>query len=248
MELALGFVIALAIGLTGVGGGVITTPVLILFLHMPPAQSVGTALLFAAAVKLIATPAHLFRGNVNFRIVPYLLAGGLPGVLAGSLLLTHTNTPGHSLLLAVLGVTIVATALFNLVRMRRGAREAARKERLWWLTPIAALIGAEVGFSSAGAGALGSLALMSLTTMPAVQVVGTDVFFGLVLSVAGGGIELHAGNYDQAVLIRLLIGGVAGILAGVNLASRIPSRVLRLALSLWLVTLGAQLFWHALGG
>lgn len=247
MECVLGFAIAMAIGLTGVGGGIITTPVLILFVHLPAAQSVGTALLFAAIIKFFALPAYLFRSQVNFRILLYLLAGGLPGVLAGSLVLGRLNTPGsHNALLAVLGTTIVGTALFNLYRLHRNAPVGAGRERPHLLPPIALLIGAEVGFSSAGAGALGSLVLMSLTTMPAAQVVGTDVFFGLVLSTVGGGIQWNAGNYDAAVLTKLLLGGLAGILAGTNLASRLPSRVLRLVLSLWLATLGAQLCWRAI--
>jgi uncharacterized membrane protein YfcA len=91
MEIVLGFLIAVLIGLTGVGGGVITAPALILFLGVSPAESVGTALLFTAIVKLVAAPVYLARKQVNFRILGLLLAGGLPGVLAGSYFLARLS-------------------------------------------------------------------------------------------------------------------------------------------------------------
>ena len=110
---------------------------------------------------------------------------------------------------------------------------------------IAAAIGAEVGFSSAGAGALGSVALLSLTAMPAAQVVGTDMAFGLATSVVGGGFHFGAGHYQAALLIKLIVGGLAGALAGASLSSVVPARALRVALSAWLVVVGAQLCWRA---
>jgi uncharacterized membrane protein YfcA len=247
MEFVTGFLIALAIGLTGVGGGTITAPVLMLFFNLPPAQAVGTALTFTAAVKLLAAPLHLYRGHVNFRVLGYLLLGGLPGVLAGSLLLDRmTSTGRNGLLSAVLGATIVITALISLYRMTRPASPRPEKDRSGWLSALALPIGAEVGFSSAGAGALGTLALFSLTSLTAAQVVGTDLTFGLALSLVGGGIQFSAGNYDGVMLVKLIAGGLAGALVGTHLAGVLPSRVLRAALCLWLVTLGGQLCWTGL--
>jgi len=87
MEILLGFAIAVAIGLTGVGGGVLTAPLLIVCLGMPATQAVGTALLFVAAVKIFAVPVYLYRRQVDWRTLASMLAGGVPGVVAGSLLL-----------------------------------------------------------------------------------------------------------------------------------------------------------------
>src|SRR5215467_13429350 len=95
MEIVLGFLIAVAIGITGVGAGIITAPVLILFFRVPPAFAVGTALAFGVAVKLLVVPMQLARKQVNFRVLAYMLAGGLPGVLLGSLILTKLNTPAR---------------------------------------------------------------------------------------------------------------------------------------------------------
>jgi uncharacterized membrane protein YfcA len=246
MEFLIGFGIAIMIGLTGVGGGVITAPVLTLFLGVPPAQAIGTALVFSAVVKAIVAPAYLLRRQVDFRILAYLLAGGLPGVILGSILLQRLSAAQRKgPLLAVLGGTVVVMALMNLYRASQRERVLPVRDRARWLPWIAFPIGAEVGFSSAGAGALGSLALMSLTSIPPASVVGTDVLFGLGLSLAGGGISLSAGNIAAALAIKLSIGGIVGAFVGANLLSLIPSRPLRVILSLWLVSLGAQLCWRA---
>jgi uncharacterized protein len=241
MELALGFVIAVAIALTGVGAGSLTTPLLILLLGLPPKECVGTALIFGAIVKIIAAPVYWARGKVSWRALAYLLGGGLPGVLVGSFLLHGIQM---NWVLVIVGFTIMLVALLNLFKFRA----KVRKDRPKWLGLIALPIGAEVGFSSAGSGALGSLALMSLTKLDTAEVVGTDLFFGLALSLVGGGIHAALGTLNVPVLIKLSIGGVAGAIVGSMLASRMPSRQLRFALSLALVLLGAQLCWKGFAG
>lgn len=249
MEYLLGFGIAVLIGLLGVGGGVITAPVLTLFLGVPPAEAVGTSLIFTAVVKLTAAPIYLFRHQVNFRVLGLLLMGGLPGVLIGSYALAREHAASRQgPILAVLGATVVLTAGLNLWRLIRGRKEYPAHDRSNRLPWIALPIGAEVGFSSAGAGALGSILLMTMTRLTAAEVVGTDVVFGLGLSLAGGGISLGLGNYNAALALKLAIGGIAGAFVGANLLSILPSRPLRFALSLWLVSLGGKLCWRALGG
>lgn len=244
MEIVLGFIIAVAIGVTGVGAGVITAPVLILFFHVPAAHAVGTALVFSVAVKILVVPMQIYRKQVDYKILGLLLSGGLPGVLAGSYILARLNTKGtQGILYAALGATVVIMAGMNLYRIwLKPTRDTARD---WsrWLPAIALPIGAEVGFSSAGAGAIGSLALLWLTPLTAARVVGTDLFFGLCLSLVGGGFQVSAGNYDLAILTKLIIGGVFGAFAGTYLASITPQRAFRVVLSVWLITLGIQLCW-----
>lgn len=244
MEIILGFVIAVAIGITGVGAGVITAPVLILFFHMPPAQSVGTALAYSVAVKLLVVPMQLFRGQVDFRVLRYMLAGGLPGVVIGSLALSSVNSHGlQNAIYAILGSTVAIMAALNLYKLAVKRSPEATRDRSQWL-PLAMLpVGAEVGFSSAGAGALGSLALLSMTPLTAAKVVGTDLFFGLCVSLIGSGFQLGAGNYDGVVLAKLIIGGLAGAFIGANIAALAPQRALRAVLSAWLIMLGIQLCW-----
>ncbi|MBZ5607067.1 MAG: sulfite exporter TauE/SafE family protein [Acidobacteriia bacterium] len=244
MEIVLGFLIAVAIGITGVGAGIITAPVLILFMHVTPAHAVGTALAFGLAVKLLVVPMQLFRRQVDFRVLGYMLAGGLPGVLLGSAILAKLNIPSRQgILYAALGSTIVIMAAVNLYRLWLRPSEPGRRDRSRWLPLITFPIGAEVGFSSAGAGAMGSLALLAITPLTAAQVVGTDLFFGLCVALVGSGFQLSAGNYEMAILTKLIIGGLFGAFAGTYVASKTPQRVFRVALALWLITLGIQLCW-----
>jgi uncharacterized membrane protein YfcA len=239
IEVILGFVISVAIALTGVGAGSLTTPLLILLLGLPAAECVGTSLIFGATVKLITAPLYWARGQVNWRALAYLLATGLPGVLAGSLLLRGIRT---GLMMALIGFTIMMVALINLFRVSRGVRPDRKK----WLALVGLPIGAEVGFSSAGSGALGALALLSLTPLSSAEVVGTDLCFGLALSLVGGGIHAALGNFNGAVITKLLIGGIPGAITGSMFASRVPSAKMRYALSMLMVVLGAQICWKGL--
>lgn len=245
MEILLGFVIALAIALTGVGAGSMTTPLLILVLHVSPVTAVGTALSFGTIVKVISVPVYALRRQISFRILALLLAGGLPGVLAGGLLLNRVKDgPYQGTLYALLGGLIVATAGFHLYRQLSAPPRSALRDRSRLLPWIALPIGAEVGFSSAGAGALGSLVLLGLTRLTTAEVVGTDLCFGLAVSFVGSLIQVSSGNYDPTLLFKLVIGGIAGAVTGSFLAGRIPQRPLRFALLSMLIVLGLQLAFH----
>jgi uncharacterized membrane protein YfcA len=246
VEVFLGFVIALAISLTGVGAGSMTTPLLILLLRISPATAVGTSLMFGAIVKIASIPSYAFRRQVNLRILGLLLAGGLPGVLAGSYALERLkHGPYQGVLYAALGTLIVGTALLRLYRVFRPHPQPTTRDRSHWLPWFALPIGAEVGFSSAGAGALGSLLLLGMTPLTAAEVVGTDLCFGLGLSAVGSLIQLGAGNFDGALLLKLVAGGLCGAFTGSALAGRIAQRPLRVALLLTLIVLGCQLALHA---
>jgi len=242
MEIAIGFLIAAAIGLTGVGGGVITAPVLILYLGLPAPVAVGTALAFVAAVKSLAVPVYIYRKQVAWRVLANMLAGGVPGALAGSLLLRRASAEGLSdIILAAVGSAVVVSASLSLAQLALGKGRPASSDRPKLLGVLSAGIGAEVGFSSAGAGALGTVALFKLTQLPPLTVVGTDLAFGFVVSVVGGGFHVAAGTFDAAVLLRLVTGGLAGVMIGAQLASVLPIRLLRAAILSWLIALGSQL-------
>ncbi len=245
MELILGFVIALAISLTGVGAGSMTTPLLILLLGVSPATAVGTALTFGAIVKIISAPAYITRKQVNYRVLRFMLLGGVPGVIAGAILLgSLKSSPYARLLYLALGILIAGTALFHLYRTLRPRKEERKKDRSKFLPWFALPIGAEVGFSSAGAGALGSLLLFGFTKLPAAEVVGTDLCFGLIVASIGSAIQLNAGNYDGFLLLKLVMGGVLGAFTGSMLAGKIASLPLRVAVLAMLVVLGSQLAMH----
>jgi uncharacterized membrane protein YfcA len=170
-----------------------------------------------------------------------LCAGGVPGVLTGVYLIGNLSSGKHdNILFFVLGATILVTASYSFYRALRSRLIATSRDRSGWLTPIAAVIGAELGFSSAGADALGSLALLNLTTLKPAEVVGTDVVFGLALSLIGGSFHFFAGHYDAVLLPHLILGGVAGALAGANLSAILPARPLCVGLAVWLASLGLE--------
>jgi uncharacterized protein len=242
LEVVLGFVIALAISLTGVGAGSMTTPLLILLLGVSPATAVGTALTFGAIVKVASIPTYAVRKQVNLKILGWLVAGGVPGVLLGSLALDKLkHSPYQGILFVSLGSLIVGISLLHLYRIIRPRPQRPHTDRSRWLPWLAFPIGAEVGFSSAGAGALGSLLLLGLTPLTAAEVVGTDLCFGLVVSSIGGFIQIVAGNYDGPLLLKLVIGGLVGAFTGSMLAGKIAQRPMRVALLLALIVLGTQL-------
>jgi uncharacterized membrane protein YfcA len=248
LHLLIGFVIAVIIALTGVGAGVVTAPLLILFLHVPVEIAVSTALAYAAIVKLIVVPVQMARKQVSYRILGWMLLGGVPGVILGSLFFRHVALHGpKSLLYIVLGAIIIFSSGWQLFRhFRPDAVKRPTVDRPKWIGLITFPIAAEVGFSSSGAGALGTVALLGLTSLTTTQVVGTDLTFGLVLSVVGTGVHMFGGAYDSALLWQLGIGGVFGALAGSGVAPRIPKRQLRFALSLWLLVIGLQFVYQAL--
>ncbi len=250
MDALIGFGIALLIGLTGVGGGTLTVPVLVLFRQVPVGAAVGTALAFSTLVKLPAALVYLRRGGIDASVVGRLLLGGLPGVAVGALLLGHLEGAGlRATVDLVVGATICATACLGLVgALRRRYETAERHDRSARLPFFALPIGLEVGFSSAGAGALGTLLLMAMTRLAPAQIVGTDLAFGLALWAAGGALHLGLGVESPQLLLRLVCGGIPGAIAGAWLATRAPSRALRLGLLAWLVWLGAQLALRGLRG
>lgn len=242
-EALIGFGVALLIGLTGVGGGTLTVPVLVLFLRVPVPVAVGTALTFSTLVKLPAAFVYLRQRQIDARVLLRLLVGGLPGVAAGALLLGQLESAGlRAIVLSVVGVTITATALLGLIgaARRRGAAPPS-PDRSARLTLFALPIGLEVGFSSAGAGALGTLLLLWLTPLRPAQVIGTDLAFGLALSATGGALHLGLGDVAPRLLLQLVAGGLPGALAGAWLATRVPARAMRVGLLVWLVYLGSQL-------
>ena len=247
MPYIIGFFIALFIALTGVGAGTITVPVLVLFLGVPAPVAVGIGLTFAAAVKLILAPAQIARRNVAWRTLGFMLLGGVPGVLVGSFFLRHLISTGSANLLnAILGVILVTTAGWQLFYSFRPIRKkSSPRDRSPLLAWLMFPVGAEVGFSSAGAGALGSAALLSLTQLEPAQVVGTDILFGFLVSLIGSGAHWFTHATNPELLVQLIAGGIVGAIGGTLVSGHVPRRPLRLALWVWLLILGGQFLFNS---
>jgi hypothetical protein len=247
VEYLIGFVIAVFIALTGVGAGTITTPLLVLMLGVPAGMAVSVGLMFAAAVKLVLLPTQIWRKQVSWRTLAFMLVGGVPGVLVGAFLLHRfVDSGAKQLVNGTLGVVLVATALWQIFFSFRPVEQRADtqdRSRLlpWLMLPV----GAEVGFSSAGAGALGSAALLALTPLAPAQVVGTDIAFGFLTSSLGSGAHWFAGGVNEPLLTHLIAGGLIGAVLGSMLAGRVPRRPLRFALWVWLLVIGGIFLYHS---
>lgn len=248
MDYVIGFVIAVVIALTGVGAGVITAPMLILFLGIPVEIAVSTALAYSAIVKLIVVPVQVFRRQIDYKVLGWMLLGGLPGVIIGSVAFKHVAAHGpRAVLYFVLGAIILFTSGWHLYRHFKPAGiDRPVKDRSRLLGLIMLPIGAEVGFSSSGAGALGTVALLSMTDLAAAKVVGTDLAFGLAIALVGTGVHMINGHYAGPLLLKMAIGGVVGGIVGSGAAPKIPNRNLRFALSLWLTVIGLQFCYQAI--
>jgi len=229
LEVLLGLLIAVSIGLTGVGGGTITTSVLILGLGIAPEVAVGTALLFALCAKIPAGLIYWQQQQVHPQTLARLLAGGVPAVVIGSFLL-HALKSYRDVVL--LGIGLIKVPSFHLAP--------------GWMIAGAGFIGLEVGFSSAGAGALGTLLLLNTTRLSPQAVVGTDLWFGLILSAIGGGIHTVLGQFDLWLFLKLTGGGVIGSLAGAWLAQHVSQRPFRLGLLAWMMVIGSHLVFRSL--
>ena len=243
MEWIAGFVIAVTVGLTGMGGGSFTVPMLVL-MGLPTAEAVGTAMVFAAVLRLVIAPVYMMRRHVHGRYLGLLLLGAVPGLVLGTWALHEINhSAWKPAVLLIVGLMLTLSSTLSFVPRLRNPEFAGKNPR--WLAILAFPIGAETGFSSAGAGALGTILLLNFSEMPVGQVVGTDILFGIVLACVGSVFHLGWGAINSSTLLHLLVGGLPGGLVGCVLAKRVPVAKLRMAVAFIAIVLGLQLMWVA---
>ena len=242
MNLLIGFLIAVAVGLTGIGGGSFTVPALVVLVGLTAGEAVGTAFLFAGVLRLIAAPFYLFKKQIHSRYLWLLLKGAVPGLLVGTWALRYLNRDaGDPVVILLLGVLLAASSSLTFIRRVQNPSFAGRNHR--WLPWLALPIGVESGFSSAGAGALGTVLLLNYSEMSPAQVVGTDLLFGLVLAVIGSAFHWTFGSISLPILFQLLLGGIPGVLLGCLLARRVPETKLKAAVAMLAILAGLQLVW-----
>jgi len=241
-HLLLGFFIALAVGLTGIGGGSFTVPALLLLVGLPAGEAVGTAFVFAGILRLIAAPFYLFGRQVHSRYFKLLLAGAVPGLVLGMLALRSVAKSENSgVVTIILGVLLAVSSSISFFPRVQNPRFAVKNSR--WLPWLAFPIGIESGFSSAGAGALGTVLLLNYSEMAPAQVIGTDILFGLVLAIIGSAVHWTMGSISTPVLLQLLAGGVPGVVFGCLAARKVPAQKLKAVIAAIAICAGLQLVW-----
>jgi uncharacterized membrane protein YfcA len=247
-----GFAVGAIVGLTGVGGGSLMTPLLVLVFGVPPATAVGTDLLYAALTKAGGTVAHGQKGHIDWQITGRLALGSIPA--AAITLYALSQLPRGSNFLAALishglGFALVLTAIAILFGRKlrdyaaRHDDSSVRHQHLGKITiAVGAVLGVLVTISSVGAGALGVAALFFLyPKLATVKIVGSDVAHAVPLTLVAGLGHWLLGGVDWALLGALLLGSLPGIWLGTQVSAKIPEHVLRRLLASMLVIIGGKL-------
>ncbi|MDE1949764.1 MAG: sulfite exporter TauE/SafE family protein [Burkholderiales bacterium] len=249
-----GFGVGAIVGVTGVGGGSLMAPILVLLFGVAPVAAVGTDLWFAAITKLVGGWVHHQRGGVDTRVLRLLCMGSLPTSIATLvwLHLAHVGRMQNGLLMAALGAVLLLTALAMVFksqaheigrRLRSTAPDAFKRAQPALTVVAGAILGLLVTLTSIGAGALGSVMLVYLYPyrMTPSRLVGTDIVHAIPLTIIAGTGHLLMGNVDLKLLGTLLLGSIPGIVIGSMLMGKLPERALRLAIAAVLTVSGIKL-------
>ncbi len=245
-----GFLVGLLVGLTGVGGGSLMTPILLLVFNVKAAVAVGTDLLYASITKSVGIVAHGKLGNIDWRIVGLLAAGSVPAAIITTFYLRHLGTASEDVVHSIkfwLGIALLLTSISvlfrqELVRLNKNEHLVPHQ-----IVPIATVsLGLVLGFlvtlTSVGAGALGVTALLILyPKIPLNKIVGSDVAHAVPLTLIAGLGHASMGTVNYSLLGMLLIGSIPGIWIGSHMTTKISERWVRNVLALILVYVGQKL-------
>jgi uncharacterized membrane protein YfcA len=245
-----GFGIGAMVGMTGMGGGTLMTPLLIFFFGIKPVTAIGTDIFYAAVTKTVGGWRHLRMGTVNMNLALWLAAGSVPaavtGVWAISVLQSKVGEERlDSIVYALLGGTLLMVGIITLARAlilsklveERDDFELKRRHKVAAVA-IGATTGFVIGITSAGSGTVIAILLISVYRLTPRKVVGTDVFHAAILLWAAGIAHWVGGNVDFMLAGNILIGSVPGVIVGANYAARAPVSFLRTALGVVLIASG----------
>src|SRR5215212_2335947 len=241
-----GFGIGLLVGMTGMGGASLMTPMLILVFGIQPVTAIGTDIFYAAITKSVGGYKHLKLGTVHKGMAFWLAVGSVPAAIAGvwviELLQSRYGDDLDTLVLGMLGGTLVVVGVATLLRsiFLAGVIQERSAMHMYRRHIIAAVItgmttGFVIGLTSAGSGTLIAIALIAIFRLTPQRVVGTDVFHAAVLLWAAGAAHWVGGNVDFGLAGNILLGSIPGVLLGSHLAVRAPQGLLRNALGLVLI-------------
>jgi uncharacterized protein len=246
-----GFFVGVLVGMTGIGGGSLMTPILILLFGVHPATAVGTDLLFASMTKSVGVAVHGAARNIDWRLVLLLASGSVPATIASVVVLStldiHAAKGSHTLTL-VLAVVLILTSVFLFGAERIRARysiwigKLGRQAGASLTVALGALMGVLVSFTSVGAGAVGVTMLVLLyPNMPFARIVGSDIAHAVPLTLVAGMGHWMLGSTDWPLLFTLLLGSLPGIACGSYLAKHAPDAIGRKILGLVLLAVGVKL-------
>jgi uncharacterized membrane protein YfcA len=246
-----GLLVGILVGLTGVGGGSLMTPLLVLVFGFHPSTAVGTDLLFAAVTKSVGTTIHNAGKSVDWRIVGWLAVGSIPATVLTLIVIGHlgpTSKTVSTLIALVLGVALLLSAISLIVKDRviaialRRNPDFGRETAVWLTILVGFVVGVVVSISSVGAGALGTIALLFLyPRLPVVKIVGSDIAHAVPVTLIAGIGHWYLGSVNFRLLESLLVGSIPGIVLGSFGARHAPEHLLKPALSLVLILVGIKM-------
>lgn len=249
-----GLLVGLLVGFTGVGGGSLMAPIMILLLGVSPVTAVGTDLWFAGITKTVGGVIHHAGGNADLRVIKWLCLGSIPLAILTLLFLNAAGAQriNQGLIIQALGTVLIITAIATFcrrslqrygVQLRLNSKEAFKRFQIPLTIAAGAILGVLVTLTSVGAGALCATILVFLypLRLKLKKVVGTDIVHAIPLTIIAGLGHLWLGNVDGRLLLSLLTGSIPGIIAGSLLVHKVNERVIQHALAAVLIIVGGKL-------
>jgi uncharacterized protein len=248
----IGFVTGILIGLTGTGGGVLLTPLLMVLTPFPAVVLIGTDIMNGACTKLLGVFEHRRLGQVRWRLASFLIVGTVPGTIGGIILLSFLKARlaeaqlDHFLRLGLGATLFCVSFLLPLVRLGK-----IKPPKTWVdapsisarvkLTVVGALVGFLVALTSIGSGSLLMVFLLLLTPYPLGELVGTDILYGLATMALAGSLHMRMGHFNSGLFFHIVIGSLPGVVIGSRLTRIVPERYFSWLFTVLYFSLGARL-------
>ncbi|WP_338470978.1 sulfite exporter TauE/SafE family protein [Niallia sp. XMNu-256] len=246
----MGLLIGFLVGLTGVGGAALLTPILIL-LGISPSIAVGTDLIYNSVTKFFGSIQHWRQRSINLQLVKYLAIGSIPSAILAVVLLRVFDSffqNQEQIIEIALGYTLILVAIATLVKTFMKEKYDSNRFQLKPLEEkrkmticIGAVLGFMVGLTSIGSGSLFALAMLFLYKLRATELVGTDIAHAFLLVSAAGFMHAGIGNVDYLLALNLLVGSIPGVIIGSTISSKVPAKPLRAIVALIILVSGFQL-------
>lgn len=240
-----GMFVGLMMGVTGIGAGTFTMPLLVLWVGVPPLSAVGSNVVYSALTNVVGGWQHARLGTVDYRMVRRLAAASVPASILGAWWISSVQVVARqeAVVSRVVGGSLIAAALVLAAQalLRRSGAAGAAQPSGWVLGPAGAILGGVVGATSVGSGSFGTAILSFTTRLPGRRIVGTVSVHAAVLMLAGALTHLSVGTVRPELVGGLLLGSLPGVALGSRLTVRIPEPVLRGVLALLLLGLGVRM-------
>lgn len=241
--LIIGAILGFVIGITGLGGGMLTTPTLVLFFNVPITTAIGTSLLFAGITKIAAASVYVYRRSICTKLISFLAFGSVPGTILGSYSLHLLNEKYPILVNKLLPILVVLLIFISVIfsfyksYIKKDLIDIDIRNRPYLISLLGFIIGFEIGLTSIGSGVLVTAILMAVCPLVPSKIVGSDIVHGLILSLVAGSVHYSLGNVDEVIATKLILSGVIGAFVGAFVSPKVSQDKLKIALYFFIIFL-----------